>query len=215
MIPRQARGEATRQSIIEAAVELFGDIGYGETGMIDVVEHAGTTKGTCYYYFPTKESLAAAIIEQANLKIAGGMSPIWESDAPPMHKLIRATFAFIALTETDETVRIGYQLRQAMRQVSPAGPRSYGDTEVVFASAIRRAMADGHVKKSVNDKEAACTLFAALAGCRLLSDALGDNPFDRLEQSWRTLLEAIATEDALSGLKRLVRSTSKSCQQTP
>ena len=174
--------------------------------MIDVIDQAQTTTGTCYYYFPTKESVAAAIIEQSNLKIAGAMGPIWESDAPPMHKLITATFAFIALTETDDIVRVGYQLRQAMRQVSPAGPPSYGDTETVFASAIRRAVADGHARPGINSAEAAYTLFAALAGCRLLADALGDDPFERLAGTWRTVLQAIAPEEALNGLKRFVRS---------
>lgn len=214
MSPRQARAEATRQSIIDAAVELFGDAGYGGTDMIDVIDHAATTKGTCYYYFPTKESLAAAIIEQSNLKIAAAMAPIWESDARPMHKLIKATFGFIALTESDVIVRVGYQLRQAMRQVSQAGSRrGFGDTQVIFASAIKRAVADGHARAGINAAEAAYTLFAALAGCRLLADAQGDDPIDRLEQTWRTLLRAIAPDEAVAGLRRYVRSTARRHQQ--
>lgn len=213
MVVRQARAEATRQSIIDAAVALFGDIGYGETDMIDVIEGAGTTKGTCYYYFPTKGSLAEAIIEQANAKIAGSMGDIWESDTPAMHRLIAATFRFIALTETDDIARVGYQLRQAMRQVSPAGAPSYGDTEVVFASAIKRAVADGHARSDINAGEAAYTVFAALAGCRLLADAFADNPYDRLAQAWRTILRAIAPEDALAGLNKYVRSVARSYQR--
>jgi AcrR family transcriptional regulator len=210
MSPRQARAEATRQSIIDAAVELFGDVGYGDTDMIDVIEQAGTTKGTCYYYFPTKESLAAALIEQSNMRIAAEMAPIWESDAPPMHKLIKATFGFLALTESDDIVRVGYQLRQALRQVSPAGPKGFGDTHVIFASAIKRAVADGHARPGINAREAAHTLFAALVGCRLLADALGEDPIERLEQAWRTLLLSIAPDDAVAALRRYVRSTARS-----
>lgn len=213
MVPRQARAEATRQSIVLAGVDLFGDVGYGDTDMIDVIEHAGTTKGTCYYYFPTKSSLAEAIIEQANLRIAGSMGDIWESDAPSMHKLITATFRFIAITEYDPVVGVGYQLRQAMRQVSAAGAKGFGDTEVVFASAIKRAIADGHARSDVNHREAAYTLFAALTGCRLLADAFSDNPFDRLAEAWRTLLCAIAPEEAVAGLKRYVRAASRKSQQ--
>ena len=213
MVPRQARAEITRQSIVVAGVDLFGDVGYGETDMIDVIQRAGTTKGTCYYYFPTKESLAAAIIEQANQRIAGAMGDIWESDSPPLHKLIKATFRFIAVTENDPIARVGYQLRQANRQVSPAGASGFGDTEVVFASAIRRAVADGHVHPGVNDKEAAYALFAALTGCRLLADALGHNPFERLVQVWRTLLRSISPDDALPALNRYVRSAARSSQQ--
>lgn len=213
MVPRQARAELTRQSIVIAGVELFGDVGYGDTDMIDVIERAGTTKGSCYYYFPTKGSLAAAIIEQANHRIAGAMGDIWESDAPSLHKLIRATFRFIAVTEDDPIARVGYQLRQANRQVTSAGGTGFGDTEVVFASAIRRAVADGHVRPGVNDKDAAYTVFAALAGCRLLADVQGHNPFDRLAQSWRTLLKAIAPEESMASLNRFVRSVARSHQR--
>lgn len=43
--------------------------GYGDT-TTDVVARAKTSGGTCYYYFPTKSSLADAVIEQANAGIA-------------------------------------------------------------------------------------------------------------------------------------------------
>lgn len=206
---RQARAEATRQSIIAAAVELFGEIGYGDTDMIDVIERAGTTKGTCYYYFPTKNSLAAAVIEQSNAGIAAAMGPIWESEAPPMHRLIAATFRFVAITESDATVRVGYQLRQAMNQISDVGAKSYANTESVFASALKRAVGDGHVRTDINLREAAYSLFAALVGCRLLCDAFGESPYGRLSQVWRTFLESVAPPDALPELTRVVRAESK------
>lgn len=209
MVVRQARAEATRQSIVAAAVELFSEVGYGDTDMIDVIDRARTTKGTCYYYFPSKQSLAAAIIEQATHGIAAAMAPIWESEAPTMHNLIAATFGFIAVTESDPIVRVGYQLRQAMRQISEAGPKSYGNTEVVFASAIKRAIADGHARPDVNPREAAYTLFAALAGCRLLSDAFSETPFERLAQVWRTFLRSVAPEESLDELDRVVETESR------
>lgn len=209
MVPRQARAEATRQSLIVAAVELFSEVGYGETDMIDVIERASATKGTCYYYFPSKHSLAAAVIEQSNHGISAAMAPIWESDAPTMHKLIAATFRFIAITESDPIVRVGYQLRQAMRQISEVGAQSYGNTEVVFASAIKRAVAEGHARPDIHPKEAAYSLFAALAGCRLLSDAFSESPFERLAQVWRTFLRSIAPEDALAELNRVVKAESR------
>lgn len=206
---RQARAEATRQSLIVAAVDLFSDVGYGDTDMIDVIEHAGATKGTCYYYFPNKHSLAAAIIEQSNHGISAAMAPIWESDAPSMHKLIAATFRFIAVTEADPIVRVGYQLRQAMRQISEVGAKSYGNTEVVFASTIKRAVADGHVRADIKPREAAYSLFAALVGCRLLSDAFTESPFERLAQVWRTFLRSVAPDEAFDELNRVVRAEAR------
>lgn len=209
MVVRQARAEATRQSLIVAAVELFGEIGYGDTDMIDVIERAKTTKGACYYYFPSKQSLAAGIIEQSNLGIAAAMAPIWESDASPIHKMIAATFRFIAVTESDPVVRVGYQLRQGMRQISEVGAKSYGDTETVFASTLRKAVADGHARADIDPKESAYSLFAALVGCRLLSDAYSESPFERLVQIWHTFLHSVAPPDAIPDLERIVRIESQ------
>ena len=52
----QARAEATRQTIILAAVELFDTVGYGSTTMGHIIDRAGITKGAFYYHFPTKGS---------------------------------------------------------------------------------------------------------------------------------------------------------------
>lgn len=85
-----------------------------------------------------------------------------------MLNLIAATFRFIAITENDPVVRVGYQLRQAVRQISEAGATSFADTEVVFATCIRGGIRDGHIRADVTAKEPAYTLFAALvsvAGC--------------------------------------------------
>lgn len=207
--PRQPRGVATRQSIIDAAVELFGEFGYGDIDMTDVVARAETTGGTCYYYFPTKSSLAVAIFEQSNEAITAAMEPIWESGAPEMHKLIAATFEFIAITENNRIARVGYQLRQAVHEVGRIGRSGFADTEFVFATAIRGAVRDGHARPGVNAEEAAYTLFATLVGCRLLTAQYGQDPFARLAQTWRTILPSIAAEDALPDLNRRVRAAAR------
>jgi AcrR family transcriptional regulator len=61
----QARARATRETIIHAAVEIFEETGYGDTGLIDIINRAGVTKGAFYYHCSTKESVAAAIIAEA------------------------------------------------------------------------------------------------------------------------------------------------------
>lgn len=209
MVPIQARAEATRQVIIDAGVELFGSVGYGDTDMIDVINHANTTKGTCYYHFPTKKSLALAIIEQSNNRIAAVIGPLWETEGAALHKLVAATFAFLAVTESDPVARVGYQLNQADRQVSRSGQHGFGDTEVVFTDALKKASAEGYIRKGLDVGEAAYTLFAALVGVRLLADVYNEDPFERLEEAWRTLLPSLVGDGALKEMRRVVRSESR------
>ena len=55
--PRRARGEQTRQLILETALRLFRERGYAETTMRAIAREAGVAVGNAYYYFDSKEHL--------------------------------------------------------------------------------------------------------------------------------------------------------------
>lgn len=59
----QARGIATRRSVLQAAESLFARRGYEATGMADVAARAGVGVGTLYHHFPDKRSLLLALID--------------------------------------------------------------------------------------------------------------------------------------------------------
>ncbi|MDH5359903.1 MAG: TetR/AcrR family transcriptional regulator, partial [Gammaproteobacteria bacterium] len=56
--------EKKRYSIVQAALELFLQHGYGVTSMENVASEAGVTKQTVYRYFPSKETLFVAVMER-------------------------------------------------------------------------------------------------------------------------------------------------------
>ena len=64
MVP-QARSEATRQKLLDAAIDLFSEVGYAAAGLGEIIERAGMTKGALYHHFDSKDALATAIIEQS------------------------------------------------------------------------------------------------------------------------------------------------------
>lgn len=57
---RRRKSEATRQRILEAALAKFRKHGFDATTMRDIAESAGTSLGSTYYYFPSKEALVLA-----------------------------------------------------------------------------------------------------------------------------------------------------------
>ncbi len=61
---RAAQGAATRASLLQAALELFGSEGFADTSLDDVVARAQVTKGALYHHFGSKEGLFAAVYEQ-------------------------------------------------------------------------------------------------------------------------------------------------------
>lgn len=50
-------GEGARERILREATRLFGHAGYAGASVREVVEAAGVTKPTLYYYFKNKEDL--------------------------------------------------------------------------------------------------------------------------------------------------------------
>src|SRR5688572_7577748 len=55
---------STRERILDAALNIFSASGYHDTRMDDVVKEAGTSKGSIYFYFPNKEKLFIALVDQ-------------------------------------------------------------------------------------------------------------------------------------------------------
>src|ERR1700724_662582 len=58
------RGEVRRSQILDAAVEVFLENGYGGATLDLVVERAGASKATVYSFFGGKDGLFAAIVEE-------------------------------------------------------------------------------------------------------------------------------------------------------
>ena len=86
---RQARSEATRQRIVNAAVELFSEVGDQATGLGDIIERAQLTKGALYYHFDSKEALATAIIEEGADIALRAFRSISDPSSPALENMIQ------------------------------------------------------------------------------------------------------------------------------
>lgn len=56
--------EETRARILDAALTIFSSKGYHDTRMDEIVEESHTSKGAIYFYFPNKERLFIALVDQ-------------------------------------------------------------------------------------------------------------------------------------------------------
>ncbi|MFJ5711548.1 MULTISPECIES: ScbR family autoregulator-binding transcription factor [unclassified Streptomyces] len=59
---RQERAIRTRQTILEAAADVFDELGYEAATISEVLKRAGVTKGALYFHFPSKEELAQGVL---------------------------------------------------------------------------------------------------------------------------------------------------------
>jgi AcrR family transcriptional regulator len=65
---RERTKQANRAAILDAAREVFSDIGYGAATVRDVIRRTDLAAGTFYNYFPDKESVFRALIEDAGIE---------------------------------------------------------------------------------------------------------------------------------------------------
>ena len=56
------KSEATRQRMLDAAAEVFADVGYGEALLHQIADKAEIHVTALYYYFDNKESIAEAMM---------------------------------------------------------------------------------------------------------------------------------------------------------
>ena len=61
---KRSEPASTRERILEAALDVFASKGYHDARLDDIVETAHVSKGSIYFYFPNKERLFLALVDQ-------------------------------------------------------------------------------------------------------------------------------------------------------
>jgi AcrR family transcriptional regulator len=65
--------EKRKQAIIRAALRCFSEIGFVDTTMKDIRLHSGSSNGSIYHHFKSKEHLAAAVYLEGIVSYQTGM----------------------------------------------------------------------------------------------------------------------------------------------
>jgi AcrR family transcriptional regulator len=61
---------ATRDKILQAALEVFAEKGYHRALVDDIVRASRTSKGAVYHHFPNKEALFLALVDEFAARLA-------------------------------------------------------------------------------------------------------------------------------------------------
>lgn len=96
---REATKQANRAAILDAARAVFADLGYGAASVRDIVRGTDLATGTFYNYFPDKEAVFRALLEESVTE-ARALARAARRAAGSLEEFVadayRAYFAFLA-----------------------------------------------------------------------------------------------------------------------
>ena len=81
------RKQETRARILEAAVELFGEVGFEATKVADVCERADVARQTFFNHFPTKSDLLAELYRRGGDFMSATLDSAYERGATTRERL--------------------------------------------------------------------------------------------------------------------------------
>ena len=98
----QARGQATRDDLINIARRLFSEHGFSGTALSDIQQASGLTKGAFYHHFRGKEDMALALLETVQADYARRLIDPAMAERTPGRRLAALLDGFVALNRQPE-----------------------------------------------------------------------------------------------------------------
>ena len=93
--------EPTRERLIGAALQLFGEKGYQSTSVADVQRAADCHSGSFYHFFPTKQDLLLAVLDRYRTGIVPMLiEPAWKNVADPIERIFSLLARYRTLLTT-------------------------------------------------------------------------------------------------------------------
>ena len=186
---RRRRPEARPDEILDAALSVFVEQGFTAARVEDIAKRAGLSKGAVYLYFPSKEAMLKALVEQSAGALATAAERLVSVGAPrdPEAALRGVIFMMItAMTDPDISAAPRLVLTEAHR--FPDIAAHYRDQVLETA---RRAIEAGTFRPVDADMLMRC-IGGPCLGHMMLASAFDFHP--------KNLREPVDVADALSDL---------------
>jgi AcrR family transcriptional regulator len=196
---RQVRSEATRRKILDAAVDVFTEVGFAAADRGAIIERTGMTKGAFYHHFDSMESLASAIIEDGANLVVSELGAMSDPFSPALENILHGTFVTADLFATNKVVRTAEQLTLAFGKFHDNAGTAYTAWIEAMTVEARRAIAEGDIREDLDPAMVSESIVGATFGARLIGQKNGDGQdlVRRLTRMWELLFPAVVTETSL------------------
>ena len=186
------RGALTRQRLLEAAEQVFAQVGFHDASIVKITEAAGVAMGTFYLYFRGKKEIFDELLRDLNRRVRHAMSEASSQGTTRLEQELLGFRAFFRFTAEHPGL---YRVIRQAEFVSPEMLRyHYDKLSSGYIEGLRAAAERGEVGE-IDFEVSAWALMAAgeLIGMRwILWDERGEVPervLDELERIVACVLE--------------------------
>lgn len=175
-----------RSRLVNAAVDLAYQNGFGATSLADIARKAEVPVGNVFYYFKTKDEIGEAIVEQ---RLAGlsAQRQRWDEAASPKDRLCACVQA--VFENKDSLAQCGCSVGTFCTELHKAGGSVANKSTEIFAQHLAwiesqfRALGEGE-----DSRGHAVHLLSALQGISVLAHTFHDSGLVAMEtqrlKSW-------------------------------
>ena len=206
---RQERAAATRRAILDVAVELFSERGFGGTNLNQIIRRARITPGAFCYHFSSKDEVAFAIIDEVAEGTAALRNAYLGIPESGLENVIEMTFQLGMLLGQNRSYWVAAYLEHTMARHSQKGLREAAERVEAFAVDVTRAIRVSELRDGLSADHAARTMVSVVYGSLAMTGlAAGERTAGdvgaRLVECWRVLLPGVVPGELLSHFQNVL-----------
>ena len=156
------KGRDTKLKIVKAAWELFYKQGYDDTTIEEIVDESGTSKGSFYHYFESKDALLGSLAYLFDEKYEE-LEKTLDFDAPIFDTLIFLNQELFDMI--DNKIDRDLISKLYSTQLVRRGERSLLDNDRLYYKLLKRLMATGQERGELTTDISASDMVRLYAMC--------------------------------------------------
>lgn len=146
--PKTARGQRTRNKLLDAAEGAFGEEGFHATSIGDITRRASVALGTFYVYFDSKDEIFRALVAHMNEMVRAWIADRVKDADDRLDAEYKGLVAYIEFARAHPNL---YRIIEEAQFVAPDAHRAHYDS---FAERYQRnldeAVEKGEIKPGDN-----------------------------------------------------------------
>jgi TetR/AcrR family transcriptional regulator, transcriptional repressor for nem operon len=169
-----------RERLVQAAVKISYEYGFGETALADIAKEARIPLGNVYYYFKTKDQIGDAIIDLRVSRFRKLLQEFDQANPDPRERL--CAFVQVKIKNREELARRGCPVGTLLSELHKRGGPVASKSTVLFAEALawmeRQFQTLG---KGAESRGLAIHLLSATQGVSILAHTFHDPTLIEIE----------------------------------